>query len=171
MCMSCVTVSVNRVAMPGRTEVGEADGEWSDASEDAVKSGSATGQCVRRCVRVCAGVYMRLCVCTGECVCQCVRVCVCVYMRLCVCTALSSHSFLLLDASKGECDDSSTKQASKSSLLSFSSSAMRRQDPVHSILDKIDAELAAMSAPNAQVRVGGDDCCMAGYFRFRLVTA
>ena len=29
--------------MPGRTEVGEADGEWSDASEDAVKSGSATG--------------------------------------------------------------------------------------------------------------------------------
>ena len=81
--MSSVTVSVNRVAMPGRTEVGEADGEWSDASEDAVKSGSATGQCVRQCVRVCAGVYMRLCVCTGECVRQCVRVCVCVYMCLC----------------------------------------------------------------------------------------
>ena len=83
--MSCVTVSVNRVAMPGRTEVGEADGEWSDASEDAVKSGSATGQCVRQCVRVCAGVYMYLCVCRGECVLPvCPRLCMCIHAFVCL---------------------------------------------------------------------------------------
>ena len=153
MCMSCVTVSVNRVAMPGRTEVGEADGEWSDASEDAVKSGSATGQCVRRCVRVCAGVYMRLCVCTGECVrqcvrvcvcvymrlcvctgecvCQCVRVCVCVYMRLCVCTALSSHlrSFFGVSACclKGDSLDSLFSSKTNGVIVTLFSFARRIQ--------------------------------------------
>ncbi|KAK7467937.1 hypothetical protein BaRGS_00036823 [Batillaria attramentaria] len=83
--------------MPGRMNGLEADGEWSDASDDAVKSGSAT------------------------------------------------------DASRGDMDDTSSRLAgSKLSLSSFTGSSLTKRDPVHSILDKIDAELAAMSSPSPQ---------------------
>ncbi|KAK7087150.1 ELKS/Rab6-interacting/CAST family member 1-like [Littorina saxatilis] len=84
--------------MPGRTEEGEGDEEWSDPSDDAVKSGSAT------------------------------------------------------DASRGETEDLWTRQNGNPSLMTFSHSTLtsRRKDPVCCILDKIDAELAAMSGPQTQ---------------------
>nr|KAG5688172.1 hypothetical protein BaRGS_001966 [Batillaria attramentaria] len=92
------------VAMPGRMNGLEADGEWSDASDDAVKSGSAT------------------------------------------------------DASRGDMDDTSSRLAgSKLSLSSFTGSSLTKRDPVHSILDKIDAELAAMSSPSPQAKVLEDN--------------
>ncbi|KAL8559865.1 hypothetical protein ACOMHN_016911 [Nucella lapillus] len=86
--------------MPGRTQSSAADGDWSDASEDAVKSGSAT------------------------------------------------------DASKTEGDDPGGQNFGglgvKSSLMFLSSRGVGVKDPVHSVLDKIDAELAAMSSSHSK---------------------
>ncbi|XP_076452689.1 uncharacterized protein LOC143288226 [Babylonia areolata] len=109
--------------MAGRTETGEADGEWSDASEDAVKSGSAT------------------------------------------------------DASKTEGEDGTARQLgsrpslrtlthpscrSSRSSPSCSSSPLGRKDPVHSVLDKIDAELAAMSSSSASASTSAAAAAAAG---------